>query len=128
LLLNTHGKVSEGPGMCFFMVRDGRMVTPTLGSDILESITRDTVIDLAPECSGMAVEARDIDRSELVAAAEAFFCGSAWEVTPIVEIDRQSVGSGTVGPAVRALRQAYFDLVGGVTDAHPEWRTPVYVG
>lgn len=125
LLLNTHGKVSEGPGMCFFMVRDGRIVTPTLASDVLESITRDTVIRLAPEC--MEVEARDIDRSELVAADEAFFCGSAWEVTPIIAIDRQALGKGKVGPVVRALRKAYFDLVCGVVEAHPEWRTPVYV-
>jgi len=126
LLLNARGKIAEGPGMCFFMLRDGCAVTPTVTSDILESITRDTVLGLLPETCGVECRERDIDRSELVAASEAFFCGTAWEVTPIVAIDGLAVGSGEVGEVVRALRAAYFDLVRGRSAAHPEWRTAVY--
>jgi branched-chain amino acid aminotransferase len=100
ILLNARGKVSEGPGMCFFMMRDGVASTPHTSSDILESITRSTVIDLLRE-SGVEVQERDIDRSELAAADEAFFCGTAWEVTPVTAIDRLKVGDGEVGAPPR---------------------------
>ncbi len=126
LILNARGKVAEGPGMCFFMVRDGVAVTPGVTSDILESITRDTVIALLRERLGVEVVERDIDRSELVGADEAFFCGTAWEVTPVVGIDRLAVGDGEVGPLVRELQHRYQDLVTGVDAARPEWRTAVY--
>ncbi|RMH65703.1 MAG: branched-chain amino acid aminotransferase [Bacteroidetes bacterium] len=126
LLLNARGKIAEGPGMCFFMVRDGRALTSTVTSDILESITRATLLELIPTACGIPCVERDLDRSELAAASEAFFCGTAWEVTPIVAIDGLPVGAGVPGPVVRALRAAYFDLVRGASAAHPEWRTPVY--
>lgn len=125
LLLNGSGKVAEGPGMCFFMFRDGRAVTPTTTSDILESITRETVIELLTE-AGVEVVERDIDRSELVAADEAFFCGTAWEVTPIVTIDGLPVGAGVVGEQVRTLQQTYFARVRGEVEAGSQWRMPVY--
>ncbi len=126
LLMNAQGKLSEGPGMCFFMVRDGRAITPTITNDILESITRETVLELLRRDLAVETEERDIDRSELVAASEAFFCGTAWEVTPVVSIDRLPVGTGEVGPVVRDLQSRYFRLARGETDAHREWRTPVY--
>ena len=88
ILLNSRGKVAEGPGMCLFMVRDGKAVTPPVTSDILESITRQSVMTLCLEYLGMEVIERDIDRSEFAAADEAFFCGTAWEVTPLVSVDR----------------------------------------
>ena len=69
---------------------------------------------------------RDIDRSELPAAEEAFYCGTAWEVTPVVEIDRLPVGDGKVGPIVRKLQQVYEDIASGKMADHPEWRTAVY--
>jgi branched-chain amino acid aminotransferase len=125
ILLNARGKVSEGPGMCFFMMRDGVASTPHTSSDILESITRLTVIELLRE-SGVEVQERDIDRSELAAADEAFFCGTAWEVTPITAIDRLKVGNGEVGTVVRGLQERFFSVAKGESADHPEWRTPVY--
>ena len=126
LLLNARGKLSEGPGMCFFMLRDGRAITPAVTNDILESITRETVLELLRRECGIETVERDIDRSELVAASEAFFCGTAWEITPVVNIDRLPVGDGEVGPVVRKLQSSFFRLARGESDAHPEWRTPVY--
>ena len=126
ILLNSRGKISEGPSMCFFMIREGKAVTPTVTSDILESITRKAVIELLRTHLNLEVEERDIDRSELPAAEEAFFCGTAWEVTPIVSIDRLNVGDGKVGPAVRKLQQIYADVAAGNVPDYPQWRTPVY--
>ena len=125
ILLNARGKVSEGPGMCFFMVRDGVVSTPHTSSDILESITRTTVLELLRE-SGVECVERDIDRSELAAAEEAFFCGTAWEVTPVTAIDRLKVGEGAVGPFVRNLQERFFSVAKGESKDHPDWRTPVY--
>jgi branched-chain amino acid aminotransferase len=125
ILLNSRGKVAEGPGMCFFMMRDGIASTPHTSSDILESITRSTVLELLRE-AGIETQERDIDRSELVAADEAFFCGTAWEVTPITGIDRLEVGTGEVGPQVRALQDRFFAVATGESPDHPDWRTPVF--
>ncbi len=125
ILLNGRGKVAEGPSMCFFMLRDGRAVTPPVTSDILESITRRTVMELLTT-GGVPVVERDIDHSELYAATEAFFCGTAWEVTPITSIDRMPVGDGKLGPVVRALQEKYFSVVRGETVEHSHWLTPVY--
>ena len=126
LLLNSRGKVSEGPGQCFFMIRDGRAITPSTSNDILESITRDTILRLLPRYCDVEVEERDVDRSELAAAEEAFFCGTAWEVTPIVNIDRIPVGSGEIGPVVRRLKEAFFRVAKGEVDEYPDWRMPAY--
>ncbi len=126
ILLNSRGKISEGPSMCFFMIRDGKAVTPTVTSDILESITRKAVIELLDTHLKLEVEERDIDRSELPAAEEAFFCGTAWEVTPIVSIDRLNVGDGKVGPVVRKLQQVYANVAAAKLPHYPQWRTPVY--
>jgi branched-chain amino acid aminotransferase len=111
--------------MCFFMMRDGVVSTPHTSSDILESITRTTVIDLLRE-SGVEVQERDVDRSELAAADEAFFCGTAWEVTPVTAIDRLKVGNGEVGSVVRGLQERFFSVAKGESADHPDWRTPVY--
>ena len=127
ILLNSRGKVAEGPGMCVFMIRDGKAVTPPVTSDILESITRRTVMALCDEYLGIEVVERDIDRSEFAVAEEAFFCGTAWEVTPLVSVDRLPVGNGEVGPTVRRLQDVFSGIASGALDDHPEWRTPVYV-
>ena len=127
ILLNSRGKVAEGPGMCLFMIRDGKAVTPPVTSDILESITRQAVMTLCEDYLGIEVVERDIDRSEFAAADEAFFCGTAWEVTPLVSVDRLAVGSGEVGPKVRRLQEVFFGIASGTLDDHAEWRTPVYV-
>ena len=126
IMINTQGKVSEGPSMCMFMVRDGVPVTPSVTSGILESITRETLLDISREYLHLVPVEREIDRSELYAAEEAFFCGTGWEITPITSIDRLAVGDGQVGPVVRRLQEIYFALAEGKNPDHPDWRTPVY--
>jgi branched-chain amino acid aminotransferase len=125
LMLTQAGKVSEGSGACFFMVRNGALHTPDTSSDILESITRETVIELARE-AGLAVHERTIDRHEVYAADEAFWCGSGYEIQPILSIDRLALGQGTPGGITRSLQKAYFDAVEGRTEAHSTWRTSVW--
>ena len=127
IFLNRVGKVAEGTGATFFMVRKGRVVTPPTSSDILESITRTTLIEyVCPEVLGLSVVEREVDRTELYVAEEAFFCGSGYEITPITSIDRFPLGTGQVGPVTRAIENAYMTLVRGGDDRHPEWRTPTY--
>jgi len=125
LMLNAAGHVSEGPGMCFFMVRGGKPVTPSITSNILESITRATVIDLLHEVFDLPTHERDVDRSELYDADEAFFCGTGFEVTPILEIDGMAVGDGKIGPLTKKLQDAYFDLVTGKAADDRGWLTAV---
>jgi branched-chain amino acid aminotransferase len=126
ILLNQTGTVAEGTGATFFMVRRGALLTPPLTADILESITRITLLqDVIPDL-GLEVQEREIARTELYVADEAFFCGSGYEITPILSIDRFPLGNGEVGPITRKLSKAYLDLVRGIDKRHPEWRTPVY--
>jgi branched-chain amino acid aminotransferase len=109
------------------MVRKGKLVTPTITNDILESITRTTLIEtICPHLLGLNVVERDIDRTELYVADEAFFCGSGYEITPITSIDRFPVGDGAVGPITQQVLATYMDLVRGVDRRYPEWRTPTY--
>ncbi|RVT97039.1 branched-chain amino acid transaminase [Rhodovarius crocodyli] len=124
LILNSQGKVSEGPGACLFVIRDGRLLTPHRGSDILESVTRTTVIQVAREM-GYTVEETTIDRTELYVADEAFMCGTGQELVPIASVDRLPVGDGKPGPIASALQAKYEALVRGTTNEHAEWRTAV---
>jgi branched-chain amino acid aminotransferase len=128
ILLNSRGKVAEGPAMCFCMIRDGKLITPSVNSDILESITRRTVLALAREYLEIETIERDVDRSELYAAEEAFFCGTAWEITPVVAIDRMPVGTGVPGPLTRRLQQTLLGIATGTVRDHAEWRTPLDAG
>jgi branched-chain amino acid aminotransferase len=88
LFLNREGKISEAPGACIFIVRNGALITPPITASILESITRDTVIDIAKDDIGLTVIERDIDRTELYICDEIFLCGTAAEITPIVSVDK----------------------------------------
>ena len=124
IFLNSRGKLSEGQGMCLFLVRNGIAVTPSTTSDILESITRDTVIQLLQD-RGVVVQERDVDRSEFFDATEAFFCGTGSEITPIIDVDGEAIGSGAPGAMTRALQTAYFDLAFGRTNSRHEWLTAV---
>ena len=110
---------------CFFIVRDGKLITPHIGSNILESITRDTVITLYQEATGRSVVEREIDRSELYFADEAFLCGTGQEIIPIVQIDRLPVGDGTIGVQTRSMQKIYFETVRGLTPDVHGWLTPV---
>ena len=127
IFLNQLGRVAEGTGATFFMIRKGQIVTPPVTSDILESITRTTLIEkLCPEAIGMQVVEREIARTELYVAEEAFFCGSGYEITPITSVDRFPLGDGHVGAITQKLSTAYMNIVRGTDKRYPEWRTPVY--
>lgn len=126
LLLNSRGKVAEAPGACFFMIRGGVPATPAVTSDVLESITRTTMIQLFRERLGATVQERDIDRTELGLADEAFLCGSGWEVAPIASVDRLTLKQAAPGPRTRAIRDLYFQVARGAVDEYRHWLTPVY--
>jgi branched-chain amino acid aminotransferase len=126
IMLNERGDVSEGPASCFMMVRDGVVITPPVNADILESITRDTLIQLFRDELGVQVLERDIDRSELYIADEAFFCGSGAEVVPIVGIDHYPVGDGKVGPLTRQIQEIYFQIATDKNGKYSKWLLPVY--
>lgn len=121
LLLDAAGFVMEGSGENIFIVRDGVLYTPDLTS-ALDGITRRTVMTLCEEIGLKVVEKR-ITRDEVYIADEAFFTGTAAEVTPIREIDGRAIGSGTRGPITERLQSLYFDQVHGRRDVHPEWLT-----
>jgi branched-chain amino acid aminotransferase len=125
VMLNDQGKVSEGPGQNVFLVRDGVLITPRTTDGILEGITRATVIGIAGDL-GIPIEEREVDPTELYIAEELLFAGTAWEVTPVVEIDGYRVGEGTIGPLTARLQSAYFDLVRGRVEAPAGWLTSVY--
>lgn len=123
LLLDTEGYVAEGSGENVFIVRDGILYTPELTS-ALDGITRDTVIRLAGEIS-LPVREKRITRDEVYLADEAFFTGTAAEVTPIRELDGRPIGAGRRGPVTERLQTLYFDVVYGRRPAHAGWLTPV---
>jgi len=125
LLLDPEGYVAEGSGENFFLVRNGVIQTPELTS-CLDGITRATIMTLAREF-GYTVEERRISRDEVYVADEAFFTGTAAEVVPIRELDDRDIGDGKRGPVTERLQTAYFDLVRGKLDLHPEWLTSVNV-
>ena len=124
LLLDTQGYVMEGSGENFFIVRDGAIYTPDLTS-ALDGITRKTIMRLAKEELGLDVIEKRITRDEVYIADEAFFTGSAAEVTPIRELDNRSIGNGGRGPITEQLQTLYFDQVKGRRKEHPEWLTYV---
>lgn len=119
LLLDTEGFVAEGSGENIFIVRDGVIYTPDLTS-ALDGITRRTLMTLAEEL-GYKVVVKRITRDEVYIADEAFFTGSAAEVTPIRELDNRAIGSGSRGPVTEKLQSAYFDLVHGRLPGHDQW-------
>jgi len=123
LLLDVDGFVAEGSGENFFMVYDGVIYTPELTS-ALDGITRATVIQLAKE-EGYEIREKRITRDEVYTADEAFFTGTAAEVTPIRELDGRTIGCGSRGPITEVLQKKYFDVVHGKSPAHDDWLTYV---
>ncbi|NNJ10056.1 branched-chain amino acid transaminase [Chloroflexales bacterium ZM16-3] len=126
IVLGSDGHVSEASAANLFLVRDGKLITPPLTSDVLEGITRQVVAQMAHERLGLTVVERSIDRTELYVADEAFFCGTGAEVKPIVEVDRRKVGDGEIGPVSSMLAQLYGEVVRGKAPAYRQWCTPVY--
>lgn len=125
IFLNEFGKVAEGPGSCFFMVTKGTLVTPMLTDSVLESITRDTIIKLA-QVMGLSVEERGIDRTELYICEEAFLCGSAMEITPVLSVDKYIIGNGETGKITKSLQESYIDVAKGNRTEFKDWLTAIY--
>ena len=121
MMLDTEGYVAEGSGENIFIVRDGVIYTPELTS-ALEGITRDTIVRLAGDL-GIPLREKRITRDEVYIADEAFFTGTAAEVTPIREVDGRAIGSGRRGPLTERLQSLYFDQVHGRREDYPEWLT-----
>jgi branched-chain amino acid aminotransferase len=119
VLLDTDGYVAEGSGENIFMVRNGVIKTPPLTA-ILEGITRETVMQLAQERGLRLVEER-FTRDELYLADEAFFTGTAAEITPIREVDNRKIGAGKPGQVTKDLQAAFFDIVHGRDSRHADW-------
>jgi branched-chain amino acid aminotransferase len=123
LLLDAEGYIAEGSGENIFIVRDGTLHTPELTS-ALDGITRDTIFRIAAEMK-IPVRERRITRDEVYIADEAFFTGTAAEVTPIRELDGRVIGNGTRGPITERIQARYFDVVNARHTINAEWITPV---
>lgn len=126
IVLNADGHVAEGSAENFFIVRGGKLITPPVTANILEGITRQAIMDLAKVELGLDTVERQIDRSEVYIADEAFFCGTGVEVTPIGSVDHLRLGNGGVGPITRKVMDLYYNLVHGVDPKYRHWLTPVY--
>lgn len=121
LFLNEFGKIAEGPGSCFMMIKNNTLITPVFTDSVLESITRDSVIKIA-RMLGYDIEERTIDRTEAYTADEAFLCGSAMGITPIFSIDRYKIGDG-IGKITKEIKTKYFDIAFGRDADCTEWIT-----
>ncbi len=126
LVLTHDGHISEGSAENFFMVRDGSLITPPITSNILEGITRGTIITLAREEMGIPTIERRIDRSEVYVCEEAFLTGTGVQVAAITRVEHRPIGTGSIGPVVSRLRELYFGVVRGKNPAYRQWCTPVY--
>lgn len=124
ILLDAQGYVSEASGENIFVIRDGRIATPPMGSSILGGITRDTTLRLIRDM-GLPVDERLISRDELYIADEVFMVGTAAEVTPVAEVDGRKIGSGSRGPISKRVQDRYFQIVRGVEVPDPSWLTYV---
>jgi branched-chain amino acid aminotransferase len=126
IVLNQDGHVSEGSAENFFIVRKGVVCTPPITDNILEGITRRTVMMLLRDDLSLEVVERPIDRTEVYLAEEVFFCGTGVQIAAITKVDHRPVGSGKLGPITRDLRHLYFDVVRGRVSKYRELCTPVY--
>lgn len=127
IMLTHDGHVCEGSGENIFLVSDNTLFTPSSSENILLGITRASVIQIARDELGISTIERSIDRSELYSADECFMTGTAAEITPVIEVDRRPIGTGTIGPVTRKLQTIFFDAVRGRNRKYSEWLTPVYV-
>ena len=126
IMLNEAGKVGEGSAANLMIVRGGTLITPPVTADILEGITRRSILKLASDL-GIPCEQRIIDRTELYVADEMFFCGTGAQVTPIASVDRRTVGTGERGPVTKRIAERFFDTVRGKLSEYDDWLTKVPV-
>ena len=128
IFLNQEGTVSEGPGSCVFIVKDGVLITPPLTASILDSITRSTIIDIARDDLGLKVIERDVEKGELYTADEVFMCGTSVEIAPVFSVDKTQVGQGVEGGVTLKIKNLYLQIVRGKVKKYKKWLTPVYNG
>ena len=126
IVLTADGHVSEGSAENLFIVKNGVLITPPVTDNILEGITRQRLIEIAGADLDVATLVRSIDRTELYTADEVFLCGTGAQISPVIEIDRRSIGGGRPGPIAKELSRRYFDAVRGRAPAYRDWLTPVY--
>jgi branched-chain amino acid aminotransferase len=126
IVLTSDGHVSEGSAENLFLIKDGVLITPAVTDNILEGITRRRLIEIARERLGAEVVERSVDRTELYTADEVFLCGTGAQISPVIEVDRRTVGTGRPGSITRELSRTYFDAVRGKLPDYRDWLTPVY--
>lgn len=125
IFLDSNGFVSEGSAENIFLVRDGVLYTPQLSSSILEGITRRSIIQISRDLGYTVVE-KTISRSELYVADELFFCGTGVQVAWISEVDKRTIGNGTIGPITEKIQNAYFQIVTNQSNSYNDWVTQIY--
>ena len=126
LVLTQEGHISEGSAMNFFMLRDGQLVTPPVTENILEGISRRSVIELAREELKINVVERPVDRTEVYLCDELFLTGTAAQITAVTRVDFRPVGNGKMGPITSRLYELYQEILRGRVDKYKHWLTPVY--
>jgi branched-chain amino acid aminotransferase len=125
VLSNNGNHISEGSAMNVFMVKGDTLITPSVTDDILEGITRDTIIKLATESENIKVLERSIDRTELYTADELFFCGTGAQISPIGSVDKRTIGNGKMGPLTKRLQGLYFRIVKNEVSKYSHWCSEV---
>lgn len=126
LVLTSDGHLSEGSAANVMIVRDGKLITSPVTDDILEGITRRTIMQLAQDELGIEVDVRKIDRTELYVADECFMCGTGMQIAAVTQIEHRDIGTGTMGPITEQLRNLYYDMVAGRVPKYRDWLVPVY--
>ncbi|HSD05291.1 MAG TPA: branched-chain amino acid transaminase [Nitrosopumilaceae archaeon] len=125
IMLDHLGNVSEAPGENIFVVRNGKVITPSISSSALEGITRESVMTLADDFGYEVIE-REILRTELYLADEIFLTGTAAEITPVITVDGKKIGTGKVGKITKQMRALYSDITSGRNEKYSDWITGVY--
>jgi branched-chain amino acid aminotransferase len=126
LVLNQDGHISEGSAMNIFMLRDGALVTPPVTDNILEGITRRSVLELAGNELGLPIVERSIDRTEVYICDEFFMTGTAAQITAVTRVDFRPIGDGNMGPITGKMRQLFSDVVHGRQPKYRHWNVPIY--
>ena len=126
IVLNQDGHVSEASAANFFLIRRGTAITPPVSDNVLEGITRRTVLELLARELGVPVVERSIDRTEITLADEIFLCGTGVQIAAVTRVDHRPIGSGRMGPVVSALRTLFFEVVRGTRPEYRRWCHPVY--
>ncbi|MDD3777634.1 MAG: branched-chain amino acid transaminase [Actinomycetota bacterium] len=126
IVLTSDGQhVSEGSAMNIFMVKKSMVITPSITDDILEGVTRNTILELVSRELGLEVSQRSIDRTELYTADELFFCGTGAQVSPIGSVDKRVINDNQMGPITKKIQDLYFKIVKNEVEKYSHWCTPV---